>query len=314
MKNEAGIIQEAGINHEETKKRRGINIISWTFAPETQERTETERTLHTNTINPSFLRFFVVSFLLILSGASLAFADSPRSSAAKGIKHYNSEEYDKALTEFMAGLDKSPDKPELSYDLGAALYRLQQYPQAADAFNKAAAKKNPKVAGDAWFNLGNSLYNAQKYDDAVKAYKNSLVLNHEDKDAKHNLEMALRMKQVQQQQQQSGQDSSGQKQQQKQQQQKGDQKQQEAKAQQQKQQQDQQGDQKKDQKDKQMAEQDSSRTPPDSTKEQQMTQKGPMTKEEALQLLQAMEGDEQDAQKQKLIRQFGEPKHVSKDW
>ncbi len=246
---------------------------------------------------------WLISLFFLLSLALPAFADSPRAAASRGVKLYGKEEYDKAMTEFMAGLEKTPDRPELRYDLGTALYRLQQFPQAAEAFNQAASKKNPKVASDAWFNLGNSLYNAQKFDDAVKAYKNSLILNHQDKDAKHNLELALKAKQMQQQQQkqQQGQDSTGQKQQQKQQQQqKQDDKQKQQ--QQQKQQQAQ-------------AAQDSSGTPPkDSTGAQQMAQKGPMSREEAMQLLQAMEQDEQDAQKQKLIRQFGEPKRVGKDW
>lgn len=238
---------------------------------------------------------------LALAFVNPAFADSPRSAASRGIKNYNQEEYDKAMTEFMFGLEKAPDKPELNYDLGTALYRLQQYPQAADAFNKAAAKKNPKVASNAWFNLGNSLFQAQKYDDAVKAYKNSLILNHDDQEAKHNLEVALRMKQVQQQQQQQQNQQDKNQQKQQQQQQKGEQNKQDQ-------------EQKQNEQKQQQAAQDSSATPPDSSQQPQMAQNGPMSREEALQLLQAMEGDEQDAQKQKLIRQFGQPKRVSKDW
>jgi len=250
-----------------------------------------------------YLRSGLVVALLFVVTIPL-YAASPRSSAAKGVKHYGQEEYDKALTEFMAGLEKAPNSPELKYDLGSALYRLQQFPQAAEAFNNAAAKKDPKLASDAWFNLGNSLYSAQKFDDAVKAYKNSLILNHDDKDAKHNLELALRAKKMQQQQQQQDNQNQDKKEQQKQDQQ-----------QEQKQQQKQQDDKKKEEEQQQkQAAQDSSQAKQDSTEQQMEPQNGPMSKEEALQLLQAMEQDEQDAQKQKLIRQFGEPKRTSKDW
>lgn len=236
---------------------------------------------------------------MVIAGSS-AYAETPRSSAAKGIRHYNKDEYDKALTEFLAGLEKAGDHPELRYDLGTALYRLQQYPEAADAFNKAA-QKNPKIASDAWFNLGNAMFEGQKYDDAVKAYKNALKLNHEDKDAKHNLELALRAKQMQMQQQpqqsQSGQDSTGQKQQQQQQQQQQEQER---------------------QKEQQQQQQQAQAAQADSTKNDQSQpkpgQESKMSKEEALQLLQALEGDEEDAQKEKLIRQFGEPKKAQKDW
>ena len=242
----------------------------------------------------------VVLFILLGLGltSTPSFAQSPRKSASKGITHYEKEEYDKALTEFLAGLEKAGDHPELRYDLGTALYRLQQFPEAAEAFDKAA-QKNPKLAADAWYNLGNSMYEGQKYDDAVKAYTNSLKLNHDDKDAKHNLELALRAKQMQMQQQpkesQSGQDST--KQQQK-----------ENKQQQQKPKDD----------EKKQQEQQANEAQPDSSKADQPKPKpgdeNKMSKEEAMQLLQALEGDEQDAQKEKLIRQFGEPKKVQKDW
>jgi len=39
-----------------------------------------------------------------------------------------------------------------------------------------------------------------------------------------------------------------------------------------------------------------------------------MSKEEALQVLQAMENDELEAMREKLKRQFGEPKRTQKDW
>ncbi len=240
----------------------------------------------------------IMIFLTLGMASSPTMAQSPRQSASKGIDHYEKEEYDKALTEFLAGIEKGGDNPELRYDLGTALYRLQQFPEAADAFNKAAAK-NPKLAADAWYNLGNAMFEGQKYDDAVKAYKNSLKLNSADKDAKHNLEMALRAKQMQMQQQpqqsQSGQDSTKQQQQQ------------------QKQQQQQQKDDQKDQQQQQAqtGQQDSTKAEQPKPKE---GEENKMSKEEAMQLLQALESDEHDAQKEKLIRQFGEPKKVQKDW
>jgi len=237
--------------------------------------------------------------LAMLFAVPSSYAETPRKSASKGIKHYEKEEYDKALTEFLAGLEKAGDNPELKYDLGTALYRLQQFPEAADAFNKAA-QKNPKIAADAWYNLGNAMYEGQKYDDAVKAYKKALKLNHDDKDAKHNLELALRAKQMQMkqepQQSQDGKDSTDSKQEQK-------------KQQQQQNQQDQQ--QQQEQQQAQQAQADSSKNEQPKPKE---GEENKMSKEEAMQLLQALEGDEQDAQKEKLIRQFGEPKKVQKDW
>jgi len=249
------------------------------------------------------LREGVAVFSFILTLLSLlqpipAFGVSPRKSVADGVKHYNKEEFDQALTEFLAALEKSSERPEIRYDLGTALYKLQQYPQAAEALSKAAVAKNPRIAGDAWFNLGNAMFNAQKLDEAVGAYKQALKLNHKDEDAKHNLELALRMKQIQQQQPQPSQSDSTQ--QQKQQQQQQQKQQQEQKEQEQQQQQ------------AQQAQTDSTRQ--DSSQSQPQIQRGPMSREEAEKLLQALEQDEQDAQKEKIRRMMGEPRRAEKDW
>jgi len=221
-------------------------------------------------------------------------ADAPRKAAAEGVRQYQKECYDRALTEFISGLELAPDRKELRYDYGTALYKLGQFPQAAESFSKAASGKS-ELDGDAWYNLGNSLFKAGKPQDAVTAYKGALKQNHGDQDAKHNLELALRAMQMQQQQQQCQGDSSCQKQQQ-QPQPKPDQQ-----------------DQQKQQQQQQAMADSSARQ--DSLKQvQPKEQQTKMTREEAMQLLQAMESDEQEAQKEKLEREFGEPKRTGKDW
>ncbi len=234
---------------------------------------------------------------LIIISPSVASAVSPRQSVDKGIKHYNKEEFEQALTEFLAALEKSPNRPEIRYDLGTALYKLQQYPQAAEALSKAASTNDPKIASNAWFNLGNAMFNAQKLDEAVAAYKQALKLNHRDEDAKHNLELALRMKQILEQQPNESKSDSTKQQRQQQQGQQKEQQQQKGQQEQQK---------------VEQAQVDSMKQ--DSLKDQQEFQNSPMSREEAQRLLQALEQEEQEAQKEKILRTMGEPKRVEKDW
>ena len=224
-----------------------------------------------------------VLLALALALPTLGLADNPHQAIRRGVAHYGREDYDKALAEFLAGVQMAPDRPEARYDHGTALYKLQNYPQAAESFAKAA-EKGEKLSLESWYNLGNSLFRAGKMPEAAQAYKNALRLNHQDKDAKHNLELALRAMQMQPQQQQ---------QQQKQQQQSQPKEQEQAQAQ-----------------------PDSVRMEQDTTAQQnpQPQEQGEMTREEALQILQAMENNEQEAQKDKLKRQFGEPKRGGKDW
>jgi len=234
----------------------------------------------------------IISLTIISLSAQ---AEGPRSVAGKGVKHFQKKEYERALADFMKGLELAPDRQELRYDHGTALYKLDNYPQAAESFANAAGKQTG-LSADAWYNLGNSMFKAQKPADAVKAYKNALRLDHEDRDAKHNLELALRMMQMQQ--QQSSQDSSGQRQDQ---QQPQPQKQQEQQSPEQQQRSGQ-------------AQPDSTKSPSDSTSQATPRDKQEMSPEEAMQLLQAMESVEQDALKDKLERQFGRPKRAEKDW
>ena len=238
-------------------------------------------------------------FLIIITlPHSVIAGDNPRKAASKGVEYYNQEEYDKALAEFMAGASAAPDRSELKYDIGAALYKLNDFQQASGAFAQAFNEDNPKLAADAWYNLGNAMFKSGELDKAIQAYKNSLILDHKDEDSKYNLELALMLQQMQQQQQQQQQcdstcDSTCQQEQ-------HTKPQPSDSTQQQQQQQPQQAD------------QDSL-----SNKEQQpqpQEKETDMTPEEALQLLQALENDEQEAQKEKLERQFGKPKRVEKDW
>lgn len=243
----------------------------------------------------------LVLFICLLFLVQAAPAENPRTTIKRGIEYYQGEEYEKALSEFLMSMQKAPGREEAEFDLGTALYKLQKYPESMGAFAKVLEKENPELAGDAWFNLGNSLVKDGKLKEAVDAYKNALVLNHRDMDAKYNLETAMRMMKMQQQQQQQqkgeSQDSTDQKksEERQQQQQKNDEEQKQ-----------------EDQESRQsQSEQESQQ---DSTQAQPQQQEGEMSEEEAMQLLQAMETDELEAVKEKLRRQFGEPKRVEKDW
>ena len=224
--------------------------------------------------------------IVCLFGMAPILAQTPRQSTARGVNHYNDGEYDQALTEFLIGLQAAPDRSELNYDVGAAQYRLQNYPDAAGAFSGAIQRGgDQQLTGDALYNLGNTMFRAGQYEDAINAYKAALMANHDDQDAKHNLELSLRMQQMQQQQQQ---------------QQDQDQQQEQSEP---------------DSSDQQQQQQDQDQSDtPDEQQPQPQPQQTDMSQEEARELLQAMQGDEQEAQKDKLVRQFGQPKRVERDW
>ncbi len=91
---------------------------------------------------------------------------------------------------------KEPYNPRLNYNLGIAYYKEANYQAAQSAF--ARASQNAKTASlqkEAFYNLGNSFFMQENYQDAVNAYENALKIDPEDKDAKHNLELAKKKQQ-----------------------------------------------------------------------------------------------------------------------
>ncbi|MDP8229277.1 MAG: hypothetical protein P9M15_07485, partial [Candidatus Electryoneaceae bacterium] len=78
-----------------------------------------------------FHSILIAILLFGLCGLGPIAAQTPRQSASRGVGHYSGGEYDQALAEFMIGLQAAPDRNELKYDVGAAHYQLQNYPEAA---------------------------------------------------------------------------------------------------------------------------------------------------------------------------------------
>ncbi len=79
-------------------------------------------------------------------------------------------------------------------DLKSAVAQTQQ--------SLRLAGENDKLAQKAFYNLGNSYFLAEDWPSAIKAYQEALLLDSNDIDAKHNMELALQN--IQRQQQQNG--------------------------------------------------------------------------------------------------------------
>ena len=178
--------------------------------------------------------------------ALLATACSP--SAAKltgtGNEAFAQQAYEEALRSYQQAQAESPALAEPFYNAANVLYREGKYEEALKELQKAASfPQADKVAQASLFNAGNSAYNTKSWETAIESYRQTLLRNPDDVDAKHNLELALQQQQQEQQhQQQQDQQSQDQQQQdqQKQDQQKQDQQKQDGQGQQDQQNQDQQ--------------------------------------------------------------------------
>lgn len=206
-----------------------------------------------------------------------------------------------ALKSFEAAARARPDDPKARFNVGAGLYKNGKYDEAGALFKALGQDERSPVSAAARFNLGNALLQRQDYPGAVQAYRDALRAEPGAPDVRRNLELALRALQEQKKQQQQQQQQQGQ----------IDQKDQKDQQQGQK---DQQKDQQKQQQQKQQGGQGAQNPPrtPEQREQERWQREAGMPKERALQLLQALQKNEQ-AQQKKLMAQKAK-KREGKDW
>jgi Ca-activated chloride channel homolog len=207
--------------------------------------------------------------------------------ATKDTAHVDSVMFQKAELAYRKALDVKPTDFKAHFNLGDALFQQKKYDEAAGHFQHALeATGTNDDKSKAYFNYGNSMFAKSKFDESIEAYKNALRHNPKDLEAKYNLEFARRMKQ---QQEQDKKDQENQDQQQDQdQQQNEDQQNQDQNQNQQQQQQ----------------------------KQQQQQQQQKISRQNAEQMLKALQNDEKKTQEKvnKMKAVKAESSKTDKDW
>ena len=225
----------------------------------------------------------------------------------KGNREFKKENYKEAELEYFRALAKDSLSFAANYNMANTLYRQENYDQALKYMEKIAdAAVDSPAAADYYYNLGNIAIAKEDYQKAVDAYKQSLLRNPGDLDAKENYIYAKEKLKQQQQQQQQNQDQQNQDQDQDQQ---NDQQDSENDDQKQDQKQDQNKDQNQDQ-NKDQNKDKPKQQPKDSESQPKIT---PQT---ANQMLQAIEDKEKETQekvkKAKALEQ--QKKKKEKNW
>lgn len=138
-----------------------------------------------------------VFFFIGLSVSS--FAQSSKESIMKGNKSYKENNYDAAENAYRDALKNSDTNVTASYNLGNVLYRKDKTEEAVKSYDNAIAhSQNNAVKQEAFYNKGVAYQKAKKLPECITAYKNALILNPNDEDARQNLQRALKEQQKQQ--------------------------------------------------------------------------------------------------------------------
>ena len=130
---------------------------------------------------------------LLLLGPGRLRAATAEAELREGNTLYGKEQYVPALERYQRSGQKRPKDPRPVFNAGDALYRIEQYDQAQQAFEAIALSSAPaSLRSAAYYNLGNIRFQQNQYRQAVENYRKAVGLNPRDADALNNLAVALR--------------------------------------------------------------------------------------------------------------------------
>ena len=160
-------------------------------------------------------RLLYIFIFLVAVGLTDVSAQVGKREVRRGNRDFRKENFKEAELEYFRVLAKDSLSFAANYNMANTLYRQENYDQALKHLEKIAemAAASP-AAADYYYNLGNVAMAKEDYQKAVDAYKQSLLRNPADLDAKENYIYAKeKLKQQQDQQNQQNQNQQNQNQQ-----------------------------------------------------------------------------------------------------
>jgi len=240
------------------------------------------------------MRLLQYSVMVGLVLISMATAEDFGGLVEKGNTAFSENDFNTALEYYHQAEVERPETPELDFNVGTTLYKTGKYEEAVEKLQKSLETVDVGQEASAHYNLGNTMFRMEDYQGAIQAYQKSLELHPDDLDAKYNLELSrIRLKE---QMEANPQQNQQQQQQQDQQQQEDEQEEQQEQPQDQQEQQEQEEQQQQNQQ-----------------PQPQEIDENEMSKEDAERILNALQDDEKDIQKD-LQRHQAQGGYQGNDW
>jgi tetratricopeptide (TPR) repeat protein len=128
----------------------------------------------------------------------------------KGNREYDKNKFSDSEISYKKAVDNNKESTDAVFNAGDALYKQNKFEEAGKQFVENINQNDDRIKKSAGlYNLGNSLLKGNKVQESIDAYKNSLKLRPDNREAKYNLAYAqdlLKQQQEQQKKQQQDKD------------------------------------------------------------------------------------------------------------
>jgi len=176
--------------------------------------------MYDNTKKTICSQVVIVSVLLSLSCASQIEAASPKRAIKEGNLLYEQGDYIASEKKYKEALEKDSESDIINFNVGAVLYKKEEYGEAMDHFQKVYLSEDDQLKQKAYYNSGNALYKIgiseerrgsataaiPHVEQSLKQYDRALGIDEHDEDTKHNYAFVQkelkRLKEIQKQEQQ----------------------------------------------------------------------------------------------------------------
>jgi tetratricopeptide (TPR) repeat protein len=142
------------------------------------------------TIHKFFIHLTI--FLYFTLHSANVFGQKESNDVRVGNKLYQAKKYTESEIAFRRGIVKNQHSIEATYNLGNSLFRQSKFPEAIEQYKQAVQLKpeSKKLEASCYHNLGNALLSNQKIEESIKAYKMALKANPSDNETRYNLAYA----------------------------------------------------------------------------------------------------------------------------
>ncbi len=135
--------------------------------------------------------------LTILTGIASATDD-------EGLARFKNENFDGARSYYEGIISKDAENESAWFGLGVASYKQGDKATASNAFRKLALNDESILQSKALYNLAHLAFEEQNIQESIALFKETMVLDPNDMDAKYNYEFLIQQSQNENQQQNNG--------------------------------------------------------------------------------------------------------------